>query len=147
MQDCELVEALQVATRDFLAVALRSLDQVPGLKLQHVRLLIAVDEHPGVASATLAEILGISPSAVTRQADRLCDEGYLKRTQRPGNRRIVELGLTPEGKEVVGKVLEFRAAVFLAAIPAVESALLPALSEGLDQLHGALVQGSRPEAS
>lgn len=147
MQHSELIDALQVATRDFLAIALRSLDQVPGLKLQHVRLLIAVHEHPGVASATLAETLGVSPSSVTRQADRLCEEGYLMRAQRPGNRRIVELGLTPEGEDVVRKVLGFRAEVFSRAMPSVEPTLRPALSESLGQLHEALRQAARTDGS
>ena len=52
--DRALIEALQVATRDLLAVALQSLDRVSGIRLQHMRLLIAVHDNPGAASVVLA---------------------------------------------------------------------------------------------
>lgn len=134
----ELIDTLQVATRDLLAVALQSLDAVPGIKLQHMRLMIAVHEHPGAASVVLADILGVSPSSVTRQADRLCEAGYLIREQHPDSRRVVVLSLTAEGERVVGAVLAHRAEVFARAVPALDPGLRDALGQALAQLHDAL---------
>lgn len=134
----ELIETLQLATRDLVAVALQSLDAVHGIKLQHMRLMIAVHEHPGAASVMLADILGISPSSVTRQADRLCEAGYLTREQHPDSRRVVVLRLTPDGQRVVETVLAHRAETFARAVPALDPELRDALGQGLAQLHDAL---------
>ncbi|MDI9627093.1 MAG: MarR family transcriptional regulator [Acidobacteriota bacterium] len=136
--DRDLIEALQIATRDLLAVALQSLDRVSGIKLQHMRLLIAVHENPGAASVVIAESLGLSPSSVTRQADRLCDAGYLTRDQPAGNRRMVVLTLTPQGEQIVAAVLGYRAEVFGNAIPALDPAVRASLASGLSELHQAL---------
>ena len=136
--DRALIEALQVATRDLLAVALQSLDRVSGIRLQHMRLLIAVHENPGAASVVLAESLGVSPSSVTRQADRLCDAGYLTRDQPADNRRMVVLTLTSEGERIVDAVLGYRAEVFGKAVLALDPTLRADLTSGLGRLHQAL---------
>ena len=136
--DRALIEALQVATRDLLAVARQSLDRVSGIRLQHMRLLIAVHENPGAASVVLAESLGVSPSSVTRQADRLCDAGYLTRDQPADNRRMVVLTLTSEGERIVDAVLGYRAEAFGKAILALDPTLRTDLTSGLGGLHQTL---------
>ncbi len=134
----ELIKALQEATRDLLAVALQSLECVKGIRLQHMRLMIAVHEHPGAASVTLSDTLGISPSSVTRQADRLCETGYLTRTQHPQSRRVVVLTLTSKGEETVAAVLAYRANLFARALPGIKPEHWAALTNGLTELHVAL---------
>jgi DNA-3-methyladenine glycosylase len=139
--DRQLIDALQVATRDLLAVALASLDSADGVRLQHMRLMIAVHENPGAASVLLADSLGVSPSSITRQADRLCAAGYLSRQQHPENRRVVVLTLTPAGEQIVDDVLRRRATQFARVIPDVSPDLRVHLTRALGQLHAAFRPG------
>ncbi|MDN5860310.1 MAG: MarR family transcriptional regulator [Pseudonocardia sp.] len=98
----ELV-AFEVATRDLVGVALRSVDRLE-VSLPQFRLLLALDEHGRSTSTQCAHALGVVGSSVTRLADRLHASGHLIRGALPGNRSVVTLELTEAGRGVVKKV-------------------------------------------
>ncbi|MBO8129063.1 MAG: MarR family transcriptional regulator [Peptococcaceae bacterium] len=54
----------------------------------------------------LAENLGVSLSAITAAADRLCKNDILRRTRDERDRRQVWLELTPQGERIVGEALD-----------------------------------------
>jgi len=54
----------------------------------------------------LAEALGVSLSAVTVTADRLCRSGIMERRRDLNDRRVVWLALTEQGDKVVAAILE-----------------------------------------
>lgn len=54
----------------------------------------------------LADALGVSLSAVTVTADRLCRAGLLERQRDQNDRRVVWLALTAHGDRVVSEMLE-----------------------------------------
>ncbi len=139
----DLAEVLQAATRDFLALALHSLDAAPDVGPAHMRLLFAVHDHERQPSSVLASILDISASSVTRQADKLCRSGHL--TRRPGdtNRSIVVLELTERGQRAVDDVVAWRAKVFDEAIRGIDPHLYACTARGLHILHESLARLSR----
>lgn len=49
----------------------------------------------------IAQILGLTAGAVTAASDRLIDNGYVTRIRDKKDRRIVYLGITEEGKEML----------------------------------------------
>lgn len=101
----------QRLTLGLVGVALRSLDAIRGeLSLHQLRLLLIVAERGRPRCSEVADALAVSASAVTHAADRLVDAGYLERVADPANRRVVELGLTGAGDDLVDSVLAWRRA-------------------------------------
>lgn len=58
----------------------------------------------GNTVASLARDLEIDPGAMTRSLDRLEAKGLIKRERSTGDRRVVQLVLTDEGRQVARKV-------------------------------------------
>lgn len=59
-----------------------------------------------VTVSELAELLGVSLSAVTASADKLCELGFVVRRRDDRDRRLVRLELTPAGEAVITGGLE-----------------------------------------
>lgn len=59
-------------------------------------------------SAALAKELGVAPSTLTRMCDRLERKSLVRRFHRNNDRRSIWLGLTAEGRDLVGEVMEAR---------------------------------------
>lgn len=129
------VEALQRATRDLLAVAMRSVDEATDLSMPQMRMLFALHDHGTVPSGVLAHVLEVSGSSVTRLADRLGAGGYVQRTDSPGNRSLVLLSLTHAGREAVEAVLRRREEEFREALARLDPGLRDQLAAGLAALH------------
>src|SRR4051812_4182090 len=82
--------------------------------------------------AALARHLGVAPSTLTRMCDRLVRKSLIHRFHRHGDRRSIWLGLTPQGRDLVGMVMRARRHE-IAAI--VGSAGLTATARDLTLLH------------
>ena len=67
----------------------------------HRMLMILSDTHDGCAQARLAEVLEISPAAVTVMLKKLEAEGYIVRTVNPTDSRLNTTELTEKGKLIV----------------------------------------------
>lgn len=98
----ELV-AFEVATRDLVGVALRSVEQAE-VSLPQFRLLLVLQELGRSTSTECAKALGVVGSSVTRLADRLHNSGHLVRGADPSNRSVVTLELTAQGRKLVRQV-------------------------------------------
>jgi DNA-binding MarR family transcriptional regulator len=67
-------------------------------------------EPDGLRVTDLAERLGVDAPTVTRKVQQLEREGLVARREDPFDRRASRLGLTPEGKRIIAKVLAARRA-------------------------------------
>ncbi len=106
------VGGLQRLTRACVNLATQTAESQGSVSLPQMRLLLTVAANPGVSCAEIGHELAISPSAVSRMADRLVDTGHLERHPSPISRRVVVLELTAQGNACVRTVLAQRAAVF-----------------------------------
>jgi DNA-binding MarR family transcriptional regulator len=70
----------------------------------HAGILRAIAAAPGRSQQALSTQLGLLPSRVVAFVDDLEDRGYLERRPNPDDRRQYALYLTPDGKELMGKV-------------------------------------------
>lgn len=75
-----------------------------GLTFPQLRIIMRVRASPGVDVRRLAVGLGISPSAVSQQVDRLVAKEFIARTDDPVDRRHVRLELTDLGKQAAGEI-------------------------------------------
>jgi DNA-binding MarR family transcriptional regulator len=68
------------------------------LSIPQFRILVRVGRVPGLSLKTLADDLGMSPSAASTLVDRLVRSGELERIVDPDERRRIQLFLSPSGR-------------------------------------------------
>lgn len=107
---------------------------------------LAVQERQNVSG--LAELLRIGKPAASILVDRLVQQGYVARTEDPGDRRRTLLALTPAGSELVSTLHqgagERRFANWLEQMEVDD---LAALTRGLQALAAIAARASASEAS
>lgn len=140
----EEVAAFQLATRDLVTVALRSLELLAGeVTLPQFRMLIALREHGRCPSSTVAHALHLSASSVTRLGDRLEHSGHVFRGHDPRNRSVVTLELTERGAQLVAQVLSWRHAELARILAGLDPADRTAAARGLRAFHQAVAASVR----
>ncbi|SDJ44272.1 DNA-binding transcriptional regulator, MarR family [Lentzea albidocapillata subsp. violacea] len=104
-----LTDAVLTASRLLVAVSARSLAAVEEtITLPQFRLLVILDSRGMMRLTSLAELLDVNPSTVTRMVDRLVTTGMIARQANPATRREVVVDLTAEGRRVVRGVTRRR---------------------------------------
>lgn len=81
-----------------------------GLKVPEWRVLAVIAERGRAAQATLVDATRMDKMTVSRAATRLVERGLLART-RAGDRRTLELSLTPEGAALHGEIAPLAMAI------------------------------------
>jgi DNA-binding MarR family transcriptional regulator len=74
--------------------------------MSQAKCLYLVALRPGISMSTLAEHLGVGPSAISGLVDRLVEHGYLDRRDDPADRRHLQLSLTSGGEAVIEHIRE-----------------------------------------
>ena len=72
-----------------------------GMAASHYALLMSVDSEPGLAGATLARRLNVTPQAVASLVARLVDRGLIERRHHPRHPHVQELHLTSAGRDAL----------------------------------------------
>jgi DNA-binding MarR family transcriptional regulator len=114
----EAIELFFFAYRAFTAGPDRIL-AARGLSRVHHRVLYFVGRHPGIGVGALLRILGVTKQALNAPLRRLVALGLVAARPAPGDRRVRELRLTPQGRRLEARLTGTQArqlaAVFLAA--------------------------------
>jgi DNA-binding MarR family transcriptional regulator len=131
--------AFEVATRDLVGLALRSVENLE-VSLPQYRLLLVLDGLGRSRSTQCAEALGVVASSVTRLADRLHASGHLVRGVDPDNRSVVMLELTDAGRRVVRHVATRRRRQLRQALDRLDPKERAACAAALHALHGTFVE-------
>jgi DNA-binding MarR family transcriptional regulator len=107
---------------------------LPVVSASEARALVELVSARGIAQGELAAVLALDKSTVSRLAAGLERKGWIRRGRDESNQRYVRLYLTPEGREVAGRLWQAwrsRQAKILAALSADERAGLSAGLGGL----------------
>ena len=75
-----------------------------GLKACHASYLTEICAHPGISQDRLAARICINKSNVARQAAFLEEEGFIRRTPSPSDKRIMELYPTEKTLELMPRI-------------------------------------------
>lgn len=75
-----------------------------GLTRARWQVLWNLARHEGIHQAALAELLGVAPISLTRQLDRLEEEGLVERRPDPEDRRRFRLYLTDRAQPALCKL-------------------------------------------
>ena len=70
----------------------------------HAMLLFIINEYPNSSQQRLSEIIGLQRSTITRIIDEFEKRGWAKRVKKLGDRRSLEIRITPKGKKLVLKI-------------------------------------------
>lgn len=103
--DEALVDAVIGASRALVAVAARSLQDLPeDVTLPQFRVLVELAARGPQRVADLATVLGVESSTATRMCDRLVRKRLVHRRRASQDRRAVRIALTSEGLDLVAHV-------------------------------------------
>jgi DNA-binding MarR family transcriptional regulator len=99
------------ASRALMGVVARTLaDVLEVVTLPQFRMLVVLCAEGPLRSGVLSERLRIHQSTLTRLADRLVAQGWVRREPNAESRREVLVDLTDAGRDLVTKVLDARRA-------------------------------------
>ena len=110
------VDAVLTASRALVAVATRSLGAAAeDTTIAQYRALVVVASRGPQRMVDLAGALDVTPSTAGRMCDRLARKGLVRRHRARADRRVVQVSITPTGRQVVDEATA-RRRVLLAAI-------------------------------
>ena len=142
--DDELTEAIILASRAMVGIAVRSLAGAAyEVTLPQYRTLVVLSYGGSSRLADLAATLGVSPSTATRMCDRLVRKGLISRSRDELDRREVNLSVTEAGRQVVEDVIERRRVEVREMLRSIPDDARPRLVSSLQLL--AVAAGEAPE--
>ncbi len=110
------VNAVLTASRALVAVATRSLGAAAeDTTIAQYRALVVLASRGPERMVDLAGALDVTPSTAGRMCDRLVRKGLVRRHRARADRRVVQVSITPAGRQVVDQATA-RRRVLLAAI-------------------------------
>jgi DNA-binding MarR family transcriptional regulator len=62
--------------------------------------LLALPQEGNLTMSEVSQAMGLATSTMTRMIDQLVEKGFVQRTADPDDRRIVRVGLTPQGQQL-----------------------------------------------
>ena len=78
------------------------------INVSQLKALSAFDEEKSYSMGELCQLAQVKMPSMTAVADKLEDEGILFRVRDTGDRRVVKLCLTEQGKKMHGQILQAR---------------------------------------
>ena len=109
-----------------------------GLTMPKIRVLFLIGRSGPVSVGQVASGLGIAQPSATEIIEKLVGKGLVERTADPSDRRIVRVGLTERGKEMIDSPWETRRAVLASALRDASPDERMAIERGLALLCDAL---------
>jgi len=113
----ETISLFYLGYRAGVAGPSRVLDKL-GFGRPHHRVLYVVARQPGIAIASLIEMLAVSRQALHRPLRELIAQGYVAQKPSPTNRRLALLTLTAKGTALESKLTTLQYEVFAQAFAA-----------------------------
>jgi DNA-binding MarR family transcriptional regulator len=132
------IEDLGAVARHLKKVHERGVAPKPWLELDlsmpQMKALMVTLHHGAVSAKTIADELGIGPSAVTPLVDKLVAQQLVSRTHDEGDRRVIWIKPTQKAAKLSERLMSASRAFLRALIEAVPSDELPKVHAGLAAL-------------
>ncbi len=113
----ETISLFYLGYRAGVAGPKKVLDKL-GFGRPHHRILYVVARRPGIAIASLIDLLEVSRQALHRPMRDLFAQGYLVQKPSPTNRRLALLTLTPKGAALESRLTDLQYDAFAKAFAA-----------------------------
>lgn len=92
--------------KDGMQTAARQASEL-GLKPPQMMFLVMLADRGRTSMRDISREMALHPAAVTRFVDQLIERGLVERMRDESDRRVVRVDLTPEGRNVIERILEF----------------------------------------
>ncbi|MCP1413867.1 MarR family winged helix-turn-helix transcriptional regulator [Paenarthrobacter sp. A20] len=112
-----------------------------GMAAAHYTLLVSVHAEPGLAGATLARRLNVTPQAIASLVTRLEGRGLIERRTHPRHPQVQELHLTTAGQGALEQADQVIAVIEQRVVDSLGAAGSDQLRSALDRLTASI----RPE--
>lgn len=107
----QLADAFVTASRALIGLAVRSIEDAPyDVTVAQHRVLVLLAARGSLTIGDIADGLGVNPSNATRYCDRLQRLALIARSRSSEDGRVVLVGLTAAGEEVLTVVMNRRRA-------------------------------------
>ena len=109
-----------------------------GVSMTHLHVMWRLDESGELPMSRLAEFLDVSLSNATGLIDRMAEHGLIQRTRLENDRRVVLVGLTPAGKEMLDEIQIMKRDLMHGVLGRLDAAQLERLHAGLSDFRSAV---------
>ncbi len=75
-----------------------------GISMAQVHILYTVERNGEMTMSRLAEVLNVSLSSATGLVDRIVERGFIERSHRPEDRRVVLIRVTPAAAQMLEQI-------------------------------------------
>lgn len=96
-----LLKHTELAVRRCVEVVLEKFDLTPNQFL----MLLRVSYEEGLSATQLARAIGVRPQSLTEIIGPLVEKGLVSRNESPAHRRVLQMGLTASGRELLDRAL------------------------------------------
>ena len=131
--DWSALLALQRATHATLQVLAAELVDLD-LTASEINALANLADGRGRTVSELGAAVGIRPTTLTSVLDRLERRGHIRRGARPGDRRVVLIGLTASGQATAGTIRQAISALEARALATLPAAAIAGFRDALEAL-------------
>jgi DNA-binding MarR family transcriptional regulator len=131
--DWSALLALQRATHATLQVLAAELVDLD-LTASEINALASLADGRGRTVSELGAAVGIRPTTLTSMLDRLERRGQIRRGARPGDRRVVLIGLTASGQATADTIRQAISALEARALAALPAAAIAGFRDALEAL-------------
>lgn len=107
-----------------------------------VHLLRLLDQTGDLTMSELANLLGITLSGCTALVDRAMEAGWVERKRASHDRRVVLVGVSPEGERTLDRVRQTRARIFARYLTRLEPDEIEILANLLTRAAEAAASGA-----
>jgi DNA-binding MarR family transcriptional regulator len=105
-----------------------------------VYLLRLLDRRGDLSMSEMANSLGITLSGCTALVDRAVQAGWVERKRNPHDRRVVLVGVSPEGERALDQIRQRRAGVFARYLTRLKPDEIETLANLLSRVAEAIAQ-------
>ncbi|MBO7744942.1 MarR family transcriptional regulator [Paenibacillus sp. MWE-103] len=138
-QAADVLQSFMAVTRAASEFTRRNAESL-GLTLQGMAVVNTLHRDPGLTLKELTERLHASKSTLSVSVEGLVQAGIAERTQAEGNRREINVKLTPKGEELAGRSIRqaYSYRAMAAALEAMDEGQIGALLDGHRRILDAL---------
>lgn len=132
-----LDEAWSRLTRQISADIKEYPHAIPPSQIYLLRLL---DRRGALSMSDLASALGITLSGCTAVVDRVVEAGWVERRRNPNDRRVVLVGVSPEGERILDEVRQTRSRILARYLARLEPTEIETLADLLSRVTETVTQ-------
>ncbi len=115
-----------------------------GISMPQISVLMRLHHHGDCPVSEIGRHLAVTNAAASQLVQRLVEQGYLARTEKPGDRRVRHVSLTDNGRALVQRAVEARRVWIDQIAGQFDEAAQAGIRAAMLALIGALREGETP---